>query len=89
MNYHKLSLIGKMAQMHFIENYMKKSALAPPNKGVKLYIVVNLLNHEKFRGRTSSATSYIMEYIIALMCSNSNACRTQQLAEIPTVFESD
>ena len=65
-----------MAQMHFIENYMKKSALAPPNKGVKLYIVVNLLNHEKFRGRTSSATSCIMEYIIAL-----NVLKLQRLQD--------
>ena len=44
---------------------MKYPALAPPIGG-QVIIVVNLLNHEKSRGRTSSAASCLMEDVIAL-----------------------
>ena len=44
---------------------MKYPALAPPIGG-QVIIVVNLLNHEKSRGRTSSAASCLMEDVMAL-----------------------
>jgi hypothetical protein len=61
----QVSLYWKMAQMHFIENRMKKYLLlAPPIRGLSC-IVVNLLNHERVRGRTSSAAPRVMEDFMA------------------------
>ena len=61
----QVSLYWKMAQMHFIENRMKKYLLlAPPVRGSSR-IVVNLLNHEHVRGRTASAASCVMEDVTA------------------------
>ncbi|MBN55953.1 MAG: hypothetical protein CMA79_05940 [Euryarchaeota archaeon] len=63
---------------------MKYPALAPPIGG-QVIIVVNLLNHEKSRGRTSSAASCLKEDVMAPRCSVSNASWTQHPADLHAV----
>ncbi|MBI88308.1 MAG: hypothetical protein CMB67_04720 [Euryarchaeota archaeon] len=60
---------------------MKYPALAPPIGG-QVIIVVNLLNHEKSRGRTSSAAPSLMENVIA-QCARSP---TPARRSIPPTF---
>ena len=83
--YHKLSLIGYWRRCtSLIECNL--SASCTPCIGGQVIVVVNLLNHELVRGRTSSAAPHLKEDVIALGAQSPTPVRRSVLPTLIRYF---